>query len=47
MIGELVLTQQLSELNNTNNTNQLANGLYHAKAIGNSKLLYAQKIVKQ
>jgi len=47
MVGELVLTQQLSELNNTINTSPLANGLYHAKVIGNNKLLFAQKIVKQ
>ena len=47
MVGELVLTQQLSALNNTINTTSLANGLYHAKIIGNNKLLYAQKIVKQ
>jgi len=47
MVGELVLTQQLSELNNTVNTTSLANGLYHAKVIGNNKLIYAQKIVKQ
>jgi hypothetical protein len=47
MVGELVLTQQLSTLNNTINTTQLSNGLFHAKVIGNNKLLYAQKIVKQ
>jgi hypothetical protein len=47
MIGELVLSQPLTDMNNTINTTQLANGLYHAKVIGNNKLLFAQKIVKQ
>jgi uncharacterized delta-60 repeat protein len=47
MLGELVLTQSLTALNNTINTTQLSNGLYHTKVIGNNKLLYAQKIVKQ
>ena len=47
MIGELVLNQTLTGLNNTINTSQLSNGLYHAKVIGNNKLLFAQKIVKQ
>ena len=47
MVGELVLVQQLTEPNNTINTTSLANGLYHVKVIGNNKLLYAQKIVKQ
>ncbi|MBK8368441.1 MAG: T9SS type A sorting domain-containing protein [Bacteroidetes bacterium] len=47
MIGELVLKQSLTELNNIINTTQLSNGLYHAKIIGNNKLLSAQKIVKQ
>jgi len=47
MIGELVLTQSLNDLNNTINTTKLSNGLYHAKVIGNNILLYAQKIVKQ
>ncbi len=47
MIGELVLSQPLMDMNNTINTTQLSNGLYHAKVIGNNKLLYAQKIVKQ
>jgi hypothetical protein len=47
MIGELVLSQPLTDMNNTINTTQLATGLYHAKVIGNNKLLFAQKIVKQ
>ncbi|MBK8367588.1 MAG: T9SS type A sorting domain-containing protein [Bacteroidetes bacterium] len=47
MVGELVLSQPLTDMNNTVNTSLLANGLYHAKVIGNNKLLYAQKIVKQ
>jgi hypothetical protein len=47
MIGELVLAQPLTDMNNIINTSQLSNGLYHTKVIGNNKLLYAQKIVKQ
>jgi hypothetical protein len=47
MVGELVLFQPLTDINNTINTSQLSNGLYHAKVIGNNKLLFAQKIVKQ
>ena len=46
-IGELVLVQGLTHINNTINTNQLSNGLYHAKVIGNGKLLSVQKIIKQ
>lgn len=47
MVGELVLTQQFTELNNSINTSQLTSGLYIAKIIGNNKLLSSQKIVKQ
>jgi hypothetical protein len=47
MIGELVLSQPLRDINNTVNTTQLSNGLYIAKITGNNKLLSSQKIVKQ
>jgi hypothetical protein len=47
MVGELVLTQNLTGINNTINTSTLSNGLYHAKVIGNNKLISVQKIVKQ
>ena len=47
MVGELVLTQSLSDMSNAVNTSSLTNGMYFTKIIGNKKLLSAQKIMKQ
>lgn len=46
-IGELVLTQTLTDYSNTINTSKLSNGLYHIKIIGDNQLLSTQKIIKQ
>jgi uncharacterized delta-60 repeat protein len=46
-IGELVLTQSLTDYSNTINTSKLSSGLYHLKIIGDNQLLSSRKIVKQ
>jgi hypothetical protein len=47
MVGELVLSQPLTDINNIVNTTSLTNGMYFTKIIGNRKLIFTQKIVKQ
>jgi len=46
-IGELVLTQSVTDYSNTINTSKLSSGLYHIKIIGDNQLLSSRKIVKQ
>ena len=46
-IGALVLTEVLSNKNNSINTTELSNGLYFIKVLENNKVITVQKIVKQ
>jgi hypothetical protein len=46
-IGALVLTETLSNKNNTINTSQLNNGMYVIKVLENNRITTVQKIVKQ
>jgi uncharacterized delta-60 repeat protein len=46
-IGELVLSNDLTDFTNSINTSHLTSGLYHLKIIGEGQLLQTSRIIKQ